>query len=186
MKKKICLVILFFIILIIPNTIFAFETNLTPNEVESGKEFELILNMDENIYLCNGHLLYDKSLFEFVSCETSNIEIEEISDSDIAWFYTELQNSPHGIQQIKFKFRAASVIEDTIGNFEIQDGIYIDTDENIYENLDFIHPVKIKLKKVVMLPATGGIGILIFIIIGLALMIIAVIIKKKEDKEKEK
>lgn len=179
MKKFIYTFVILILLLICPCCAYAFELTMTPSEVESAETFNLNLNMNEKIYLTNGHLKFDSTLFTFVSCDTAGVEIEKINDNEIAWFYTELQDSPPGINDIKFKFKAASVIKDTIENFEIEDGIYINTNEKVYENLDFLHPVKIKAKEVVLLPSTGGIGIWIFIISGLGIMIIVIIKRSK-------
>lgn len=179
--KRLSFVILFLIILIYPNFIYAFEVNATPQRVNSAETFNFEITINENIYLANGHIKYDPKLFTYVSSNTDGVSAEKLKDGEIAWIYTDLSDSPKGIKNIQFTFTAVSVGKDTTGNFEISDSIYIDTSEKIYENNDFIHPVKILAKYVMPLPSTGGLGIWIFIVVGLTLMGFAVLKLKKED-----
>lgn len=180
--KRLSFVILFLIILVYPNFIYAFEVNAQPQQVNSAETFNFEITMNENIYLANGHIKYDPKLFTYISSNTDGISVEKLKDGEIAWIYTDLSNSPKGIQNIEFTFIAVSVGKDTAGNFEISDSIYIDTNENIYENNNFIYPVKILAKYVMPIPATGGFGIGIFIVVGLSLIGFAVLKLKKEDK----
>ena len=185
MKKFVyTFIIILLLMMIYPSFVNAFEVSATPSEVMSGETFYFSISFDENIYLTNGHIKYDSDLFEFISCDTENVEIEKIADGEIAWFYTELQDSPSGIQNLDFKFRSSIVAHDTATSMVIEDGIYIGLDENVYEE-DKIANILIYAKEMSILPATGGIGTFIFFIVGIGLIGLSAVILLKRDKKEE-
>lgn len=181
LRKIIILVLIF---LIYPIQIYAFQVTASPTQVESAETFEFVISMDESIYLANGHLKFNSELFTYVSTVTPGVEIEKISENELAWIYTDLSTNPSGIRDIKFKFTAKSVYSHITDNFIVSDTIYINTNETIYENNDITQPVTILAKEFAEMPATGGIGIIPYQIVGMGIIAYSVIQFKKCIKNK--
>lgn len=171
--KKIIIILVMLLGLIFPLNSFAFEMTATPNNVKAKEEFLFDVKIDKKSYLANGHLVFDSGLFEFISCETEGIELEQISDDEYAWIYTDVAKT-EGIEDLVFKFKAPSVAQDTDSEIKIKDYIFIDFDENIYEKTEFSKTIHINKRDTWEMPMTGGEGREGYLICGAGIMIVAV------------
>lgn len=176
------IIILVFIFLIYPIQIYAFQVTVSPTQVESAENFEFVISMDESIYLANGHLMFNSELFTYDSIITPGVEVEKISENELAWIYTDLSDNPQGINNIKFRFIAKTVHSNITDNFILTDTIYINTNEKTYENNDITQPVTIFAKECIEIPATGGIGNIPYQILGIGLMVYSANLLKKNIK----
>ena len=174
LKRIILIISTMFVILALFNISNAYTITCNDIKAKKGEEFTVILKVDKETPLANGHIKYDSSKIEFVKTNQEYMKANVKADGDLAWIY--LQVTPEGIKsgtnQFEFVFKAKSK-ETTKLNLE--DLAFVDVDGNEYTIQNMEKPkTEININK--------NNGTTMLIIISIVILVILILIFRNKRK----